>query len=125
MKRTSLLSVTSVFLFFLTIPAQSGFLSNYSDWKKVTPEFRFGYVAAIYDHQVLLLYNDSQSAINFRNARQKCGEDLKLTPSIIVDAIDNEYKTKPENWSEPPLTLFFKVLGSACKSFHNDYQKNE
>ena len=116
------LSVIMTSTTFIAVETDAAFVNNYAKWRELPSGFKSGYAAAALDHEVIFTENDP-AVLAKTEGISKCAQDLSLTTSMIVEAIDAEYRNAPDKWSYPPLVMAVTALTRICKTQINDARK--
>lgn len=93
--------------------------SGYARWNEYPADFKAGFVMGMVASLQIAAVDD-QHSFALANGIGDCAKGIGLNSSLIAKAVDSEYETHLDLWSEPPSIITFKVIKSICLKYIND-----
>lgn len=91
-------------------PVLAAYVNDYASWKKMTPDQRTGYAAALVDSLTLVSDDDTQVRQEWSTALGKCLTDQQLSSAAVADKIEAYYEAHADEQDHLPLSVLLDAF---------------
>jgi hypothetical protein len=114
--RLKILLIYGMSFAFILLPINATnsaiFVQNYSAWQNLSPAHQNGYVIAYVDTQSTL--TDPRET-SFANGILGCFQELRPNSTMIVQQVNDTYRSNPDLWGIPAAVIVHVVLMRVCE----------
>lgn len=107
-------------LCFVAGPSLAGFKDNFSQWQEMDRYGQYSYVMGLFDADANGSALGEPAWVTTKRAGiAECALELKLTPSMIAEAVTRHYEQHSRDWGIPVAPIFNRVVQNVCLDFIN------
>ena len=95
--------------------ADASYISNYARWKEISPVEKAAYLAGVMDRFTRTSTPGEPSWMAAtRTGINKCAREQQISSVMLVDLVDEHYKTIPADRRVPPASLIGHIMTLVC-----------
>ncbi len=104
--------------------AQAGFINDYAAWKGRSPLEQEHYVMGLVDRAVFFTKEGEPWVIAREYAVEQCFLGLKVTSTMLAEAITGHYQVYHRDWGVAPSLVLYVSLNEICFDHINKARKD-
>ncbi|MBD0271367.1 MAG: hypothetical protein ICV73_05500 [Acetobacteraceae bacterium] len=98
----------------LSVPAEAQFVATYTNWQRLSPGERAGFVQGATDRLLVFVERDPQSQA-FSEAFLGCIRRAKPNSTALEQGVTDAYRNHPELWGTAAVILLHYIFLRMCE----------